>query len=148
MYSKHTAHISSNGSHLRTARVLVYWTYKVSKFGYGRRKWAASIYSKYTAHIILNGSHFLMIYTTEHIRLVNLGMDGQSEWLLCTLWVRGRALAPRGSSIVSTRLQRRRATPSDSTNAKKKPWNIPNAAQTRHKYQPLHIDFCLSSTAW
>ena len=26
-----------------------------------------------------------MIYTTEHIRSVNLGMDGQSEWLLCTL---------------------------------------------------------------
>ena len=35
----YTAHISSSGSHFLTARVLVYWTYKVSKFGYGQTKW-------------------------------------------------------------------------------------------------------------
>ena len=38
MYSKSTAHIRSNGSHFLTARVVVYWTYKDSKFGYGRTK--------------------------------------------------------------------------------------------------------------
>ena len=55
----YTAHISSNGSHFLTARVLVYWTYMVSKFGYGRTKWMVTMYSKYTAHIGSNGSHFL-----------------------------------------------------------------------------------------
>ena len=42
-----------------------------------------------TAHISLNGSHFLTArlgsWCTEDIRSVNLGMDRQSEWLLCTL---------------------------------------------------------------
>ena len=36
-----------------------------------------------------------------------------------SLWVWGRALAPRVSSIVNTQLQRRRATPSDPTKCKK-----------------------------
>ena len=34
---------------------------------------------------VLNIKGQFMIYTTEHIRSVNLGMDGQSEWLLCTV---------------------------------------------------------------
>ena len=38
MYSKSTAHISSYRCHFLTARVLVYWTYKDRKFGYGRTK--------------------------------------------------------------------------------------------------------------
>ena len=37
-----------------------------------------------------------------------------------TLWVWGRSLAPRGSSITNTKLQRRRAIPSDSTKCKEK----------------------------
>ena len=46
-----------------------------------------TMYSKYTAHISSNGSHFLTarVLCTEHIRSANFGMDGQSEWLLCTL---------------------------------------------------------------
>ena len=34
----YTAHISLNGSHFLTARVLVYLTYKASKLGYGCTK--------------------------------------------------------------------------------------------------------------
>ena len=53
------------------ARVLVYWTYKVSKFGYGRTKWMVTMYSKYTAHINSNGSHFLtawfLVYWTYKV---------------------------------------------------------------------------------
>ena len=55
----YTARISSKGCHFLTARVLVYWTYKVSKLGYGQTNWMVSMYSKYTAHIISSGSHFL-----------------------------------------------------------------------------------------
>ena len=83
MYSKYTAHISSNGSHFLTARVLVYWTYKVSKFWYGRTKWMASIYSKYTAHISWNGSHFLMarvlVYWTYRVRKFGYG---RTKWMI------------------------------------------------------------------
>ena len=87
MYFKYTAHISSNGSHSLTARVSVYWTYNVSKFGCGRTKWVVTMYSEYTAHLNSNGSHFLTtrFWCIESIRSVNLGMDGQSEWLLCIL---------------------------------------------------------------
>ena len=46
MYSKYTAHISSNGSHFLMARVLVYWTNKVSKFEYRWTKWTVTMYSK------------------------------------------------------------------------------------------------------
>ena len=42
-----TVHISSIGSHFLTARILVYWTYKVSKLGYGGTKWIVTMYSKY-----------------------------------------------------------------------------------------------------
>ena len=48
-----------------------------------------TMYSKYAVHIFSNGNHFLtawfLVYTSEHIRSVNLGMEGQSELLLCTL---------------------------------------------------------------
>ena len=71
MYSKYDAHISSNGSHFFRARVLVYWKYKVSKFGCGRTKWMVTIYSKYYAHIGLNGSHFLTVWCTEQIGSVH-----------------------------------------------------------------------------
>ena len=68
MYSKYTAHMSSNGSHLLTAWVLVYWTYKVSKFWYGHTKW---MYSKSSAHISSNWSHFLtarvLVYWTYKV---------------------------------------------------------------------------------
>ena len=40
--------------------VFVYWTYKVSKLGYGRTKWIVTMYSINTAHINSNWSHFLM----------------------------------------------------------------------------------------
>ena len=58
----YTLHISSNGSHFLTAWLLVYWTYKVSIFGYGRTKLMVTMYSKYTAHISWNGNHFLMAW--------------------------------------------------------------------------------------
>ena len=58
----YTLHISSNGSHFLTAWLLVYWTYKVSIFGYGRTKLMVTMYSKYTAHIRWNWSHFLMAW--------------------------------------------------------------------------------------
>ena len=66
----YTVNISSNGSHFFTASVLVYWTYKVSKMGYGRTKWMVTMYPKYTSHISSNGSHFwwLCSWCTEHIR--------------------------------------------------------------------------------
>ena len=46
-----------------------------------------TIYSKYAARISSNGSHFLTdrVFCIEYIRSVNLGKDGQSERLLCTL---------------------------------------------------------------
>ena len=49
MYSKYTAHITSNGSQ----------KYKVSKFGYDWTKLKVTIYSMNTAHISSKGSHFL-----------------------------------------------------------------------------------------
>ena len=55
----YTAHIGSNGSLFLMTRVLVYWTYKVSKFGNGQTKWMVTIYSEYTAHISSNGSQLL-----------------------------------------------------------------------------------------
>ena len=55
----YTAHISSNGSHLLTAWFLVYWTYKVSIFGYGWTKLMVTVYPKYIACISSNKSHFL-----------------------------------------------------------------------------------------
>ena len=67
----YAAHISSNGSHFLTAGVLVYWTYKVNQFGYGRTKWMVTMYSKNTAHISLNGSNFLtawiLVYWTYKV---------------------------------------------------------------------------------
>ena len=55
-----------------------------------------------------------------------------------TLWVWERDLAPKVSSTTSTQLQRRRATSSNPTKCKEQSWNISNAAQTSHKYQPFH----------
>ena len=73
-----TLHINSNGSHFLTAWVLVYWTYKFSKFGYGETKWMASINSKYNGHISWNKFWWLGYWCTEHIGPVNSGMEGQS----------------------------------------------------------------------
>ena len=66
---------------------------------------------------------------------------------LCQIYfniVWGRALAPRVSSITKTQLQRRRATASDPTECKEKPWNIGKGAQT----SLLTTHFCLPSTVW
>ena len=79
----YTAYISSNWSHFLTARVLVSWTYKVSKFGYGRTKWMVTMYSKYTAHISSNGSHFLtagvLVYWTYKVRKFGYGW---TKWMV------------------------------------------------------------------
>ena len=90
----YAAHISSNGSHFLTARVLVYRTYKVSKLGYGRTKWMVTMYSKYTEHISLNWSHFLtawfLVYWTYKsvldiyhwiYKVSKLGY-GQTKWMV------------------------------------------------------------------
>ena len=78
-----TAHISSNRSHFSTSRVLMYWTYKVSKFVYGRTKWMVTIYSKYTTHIGSNGSHFLtdrvLVYWTYQVSKFGYG---RTKWLV------------------------------------------------------------------
>ena len=64
------------------------------------------------------------------------------------LWVWGRALAPKVSSITNTQLQRRRATTMITPNAKKNHGIF-------HKQLKLGIytsltttDLCLPSTAW
>ena len=79
----YTAHISSNGSHFLTARVLVYWTYKDSKFGYGWTKWLVTMYSKYIAHISSNGSHFLtarvLVYWTYKVSKFGYG---RTMWMV------------------------------------------------------------------
>ena len=82
MYSKYTAHVSSNGSNFLAVRVFKYWTYKVSKFGYGGTKWMITMYSNYTAHISSNGSHFLMarvlVYWTYKVSKFGY---------VCTKWI-------------------------------------------------------------
>ena len=59
MYSKYSAHVSSNGNHFLTAGLLVYLTYRVCKIRYGQTKLEVTMYSKYTAHVSSNGNHFL-----------------------------------------------------------------------------------------
>ena len=79
----YTAHISSNGNHFLTVRVLVYWTYKVSKFRHGRTNWMVTMYYKYTAHISSNGSNFLMarvlVYLTYKVSKFGCG---RTKWMV------------------------------------------------------------------
>jgi hypothetical protein len=101
----YTAHISSNGSHFLMARVLVYWTYKVSKLGYGQTKWMVTMYSKYTAHISSNGSHFLtarvLVYWTYKVSKFGYG---RTKWMV-TMYSKSTApISSNGSHFLTARV--------------------------------------------
>ena len=101
----YTAHISSNGSHFLTARVLVYWIYKVSKLGYGRTKWMVTMYFKYTAHISSNWSHFLtarvFVYWTYED---NKFAYGQTKWMVTMYSNYTAHISSNGSHFLTARV--------------------------------------------
>ena len=77
------------------------------------------------------------------------GLNSISYTLNCTLWVWGRALALRESSITNTQLKRRRPTPGDPTKLnKRKKWISPKQLRPDITISLTTTDPCLPSLGW
>ena len=93
MYSKYTAHLSSNGSHFLSARILVYWTNKVSKIGSEMDKLLESskkllpfelicaVYLEYivTIHFVCPYPNLLTLYVEWYISWTDLLCSAHQE---------------------------------------------------------------------
>ena len=82
----YTAHIGSNGSNFLTAKVLVYWTYMVSKFGYGRTKWMVTMYYVLCTMYYVLCTMYYVLCTMYYVLCTMYFIICTKYYVLCTMY--------------------------------------------------------------